>query len=139
MTSPVRPIGGVDLTARIPAASITSNLCVFPRMGLEGQWPAVFSLPALQPCVMIEATPGTGRIPTVALHRFPCPKCGKTLKVDDAMLEDIRRRGKGGHCPRCKSPVPVEGMGSPDTEDTEDTEARSQSPNPRRLDGGSSG
>jgi hypothetical protein len=50
----------------------------------------------------------------VATYRFRCPSCGKTLKVDDAMLEDIRRRGKGGHCPRCKEPVSVEGMGSSD-------------------------
>ena len=45
--------------------------------------------------------------PFVAVYRFRCPACGKTLKVDDAMLADIRRRGKGGHCPRCKSPVSV--------------------------------
>jgi predicted RNA-binding Zn-ribbon protein involved in translation (DUF1610 family) len=51
--------------------------------------------------------PAAWRLPTVAVHRFPCPKCGKTLKVDDAMLEDIRRRGKGGHCPKCKAPVPI--------------------------------
>jgi hypothetical protein len=41
------------------------------------------------------------------MHRFPCPNCGKTLKIDDAMLADAHRRGKGMHCPTCKTPVRV--------------------------------
>jgi hypothetical protein len=43
----------------------------------------------------------------VATHRFRCPSCGKTLKVADDLLAEIRRRGRGTHCPRCKTSVPV--------------------------------
>ena len=71
----------------------------------------------------------------MATYRFPCPACGKTLKVDDAMLADIRRRGKGGHCPRCKTPVPVEGVGQPVANDAQ---AGKPSPRRRRRDGGTS-
>jgi hypothetical protein len=38
----------------------------------------------------------------VATHRFPCPSCGKTLKIDGAILAEARRRGRGMHCPTCK-------------------------------------
>jgi hypothetical protein len=50
--------------------------------------------------------------PPVATHRFLCPSCGKTLKVDDELLAHIRTRGKGTHCPKCKASVGVEGIGA---------------------------
>jgi hypothetical protein len=49
----------------------------------------------------------------VATHRFRCPSCGKTLKVDDTLLADIRRKGKGTHCPTCKAPVSVDESPAP--------------------------
>jgi hypothetical protein len=48
----------------------------------------------------------------MATHRFSCPTCGKTLKVDDELLARTRASGAGTHCPRCKAPVSVEGVGS---------------------------
>jgi chloride channel protein, CIC family len=44
----------------------------------------------------------------VATHRFPCPTCGRKLKVDDAMLADLRHRHKNAHCPVCKTPINID-------------------------------
>jgi hypothetical protein len=49
----------------------------------------------------------------VATHRFLCPSCGKRLKVDDAMLADARRRNRGAHCPTCRAPLCLDGLGEP--------------------------
>jgi CIC family chloride channel protein len=48
----------------------------------------------------------------VATHRFPCPACGKNLKVDDAMLADLRRRRKKAHCPACKASMTMDALAS---------------------------
>jgi CIC family chloride channel protein len=46
----------------------------------------------------------------MAIHHFPCPACGTALKVDDAMLADLRRRHQGAHCPACKASLNREAL-----------------------------
>jgi hypothetical protein len=42
------------------------------------------------------------------MHHFPCPTCGKVLKVDDATLAGIRASGQGTQCPACKAQLGID-------------------------------
>jgi hypothetical protein len=69
------------------------------RCGQHMQIPATQEVPSLPRAVPAE-------------HRFRCPTCGKTLKVDDAMLAEVRRGGKGTHCPTCGAAISLDDVGA---------------------------